>query len=112
MGTIMRYDKYIANIEFDSEIEMFFGSISNLSSPITFYGKSTTELKKEFKKSIESYLKVCREKNIEPEKPFSGRFNIRLTPEKHSQLAQAAVAAGKSLNQWALDALDEAAKNI
>jgi len=29
------------------------------------------------------YLEVCGERGVEPEKPFSGRFNLRMAPEVH-----------------------------
>ena len=78
----------------------------NLSDPITFYGRSIEELKNEFKKSIQVYLDVCKERGIKPEKPYSGRFNIRMTPQQHRRLAQIASSEGKSLNAWALEALE------
>ncbi len=108
MATIMRHGDYIANIEYDPDIDLFCGSVINLSSPITFYGKSTEELKCEFAKSVQTYLDVCKERNIQPEKPFSGRFNIRMTPEQHRRYTYQAAAEGKSLNVWAIDALERA----
>ena len=106
----MKYDDYIATIEFDPEIDMFIGCVINLSGPVTFYGKSTTELKREFKKSIQVYLDVCKERGIQPEKPYSGRFNIRMTPQQHRYFAQLAAAKGKSLNTWALETLEHVEK--
>ena len=42
----------------------------------------------EFKKSLEVFLQVCTEKGIEPRRHFSGKFNLRITPELHEQLAE------------------------
>ncbi len=106
----MHQGEYIATIEYDPDIDLFFGSVINLSSPVTFYGKSTEELKREFKNSIQVYLDVCRDRNLEPERPFSGRFNIRMTPEQHRRYANRAAAEGKSLNSWVIEAMDQASR--
>ncbi|AEH80914.1 MULTISPECIES: type II toxin-antitoxin system HicB family antitoxin [Sinorhizobium] len=52
---------------------------------------------------------MCREKGIEPRRKFSGKFNVRLDPEDHAAAAVAAAAAGKSLNEWVIGAIREAA---
>jgi len=43
---------------------------------------------------------MCREKGIEPCRKFSGKFNVRPTPDDHAAAVIAAAAAGKSLNEW------------
>ncbi|NOX60516.1 MAG: type II toxin-antitoxin system HicB family antitoxin [Chloroflexi bacterium] len=65
----MKFGNYIASVEYDAEIDMFFGRVVNLSSPITFYGRSVDELKTAFEQSLATYLEVCRERGLEPEKP-------------------------------------------
>ncbi len=111
MATIMRHGDYIAEVEYDPEIDKFYGCVINLSGPVTFYGQTVAELKRELAASIKVYLDVCRERGIEPEKPYSGRFNIRLGPDLHRELAAAAARAGKSLNTWAIEHLARAANS-
>ncbi|MBZ5726538.1 MAG: toxin-antitoxin system HicB family antitoxin [Acidobacteriia bacterium] len=48
--------------------------------------------------------KVTRE-SIEPKKPFSGTFSLRLTPRMHRQLALEARRQGKSLNAYLVERL-------
>jgi predicted HicB family RNase H-like nuclease len=108
MATSIKFNDYVASIEYDADIEMFFGRVMNLSSPVTFYGASVEELRREFANSIQAYLEVCRERGIEPEKPYSGRINIRTTPEQHRRFARQAAMAGKSLNNWALETMNQA----
>jgi predicted HicB family RNase H-like nuclease len=48
---------------------------------------------------------VCKEKGINPKRNFSGKFNLRISPELHEQLAIAAQAEGKSINMLAQEAL-------
>jgi predicted HicB family RNase H-like nuclease len=50
-------------------------------------------------------LQVCAEKGIEPRRHFSGKFNLRITPQLHEKLAIAAQAKGKSINAVVQEAL-------
>ncbi len=61
----------------------------------------------EFKKSLKVFLDVCEEKGIEPYKEYSGKFNLRISPEIHAEIASMASADGKSLNQWVVETLDQ-----
>jgi predicted HicB family RNase H-like nuclease len=78
---MMTSRNYIAHVEFDDEAEIFHGEVMNTRDAITFQGKSVKELKKEFINSIEDYLEFCAEHSENPDKPFSGKFNLRLDPE-------------------------------
>jgi predicted HicB family RNase H-like nuclease len=64
-------------------------------------------LEEEFHKSVDIYLEFCQEIGQEPEKPFSGKFVVRLSPETHRRAYLAAKRAGKSLNTWVSDVLQE-----
>ena len=44
------------------------------------------------------------------EKPYSGRFVLRLSPEGHQSVARAARLANQSLNAWAAEHLIESAE--
>jgi predicted HicB family RNase H-like nuclease len=104
---VMSLDGYHAKIEYDPELDLFRGEILGLNGGADFYGKSPKELRAELKKSLEVFLEVCKEKGIEPRRHFSGRFNLRIPPELHEQLAIAAQAEGKSINTLAQEALRE-----
>ena len=84
----------------------------NIRDVVNFYGASVTELQEEFRNSMAAYLDVCREEGIEPDKPFSGRFNLRLPPELHRAIADASALEGKSLNGWVMDVLAEAPRTF
>ncbi len=102
---VMTLDGYHAKIAFDSELDLFRGEILGLNGGADFYGKNPEELRAEFKKSLEVFLAVCAEKGIEPKRNFSGKFNLRIPPALHEQLAIAAQAEGKSINTLAQEAL-------
>ena len=63
-------------------------------------GKAIAEIKKAFRESVDDYLAFCKDRNEEPEKPFSGKFNFRLDPELHRQVYITAKQHKISLNQW------------
>jgi predicted HicB family RNase H-like nuclease len=51
---------------------------------------------------------MCEEEGISPLKEYSGKFNLRVSPELHAQIAARAAAEGKSLNQYVKDLLGDA----
>jgi len=102
---MLSYKGYIAAVKFDEEAEIFHGEVLNIRDVITFQGSAVKSLKKAFKDSINDYLAFCEERGESPERPFSGRFNIRLDPELHREAYIAAKTAGMSLNTWVVDAI-------
>ncbi|MES2770798.1 MAG: toxin-antitoxin system HicB family antitoxin [Pseudomonadota bacterium] len=44
---------------------------------------------------------------MEPRRHFSGKFNLRISPELHEKLAITAQAQSKSINTLAMEALQE-----
>ncbi|MBI2503871.1 MAG: type II toxin-antitoxin system HicB family antitoxin [Candidatus Latescibacteria bacterium] len=107
----MTIDGHEARIEYDPDLDLFRGEILGLNGGADFYGKTPSDLRREFRKSLQVFLEVCQEKGIEPFKKYSGRFNLRISPELHSEIAVRAAAEGKSLNQWVSQALEYAAHN-
>ncbi len=97
---MMNYKGYIGKVEYDDENRVFTGSVINVRTVITFQGSTVDEIEDEFKASVEDYLLWCKEDGIEPEKPYSGKFNVRFTPELHQQAAVGAKILGMSLNSF------------
>ena len=104
---MMTIDGYNAKIEYDAELDLFRGEILGLNGGADFYGKNPKELRSEFKKSLQVFLDVCREKGIEPRRSYSGKFNLLIPPELHERLAITAQAEGKSINALAQEALQQ-----
>lgn len=103
---MMDYKGYQAEVEFDAEAEILHGEVVNTRDVITFQARSVPDLKREFHRSVDEYLKFCAELGQEPEKPFSGKFVVRLSPETHRKVYLAAKRAGKSLNAYLADRLE------
>ena len=102
---MLKYKDYIGHVIFDEEAELFHGEVINIKDVITFQGDSVKSLKKAFHESVDDYLDFCAKRNETPEKPFSGKFNVRLDPELHRAAAVAAKKAKMSLNAWIINAI-------
>jgi predicted HicB family RNase H-like nuclease len=103
---MLEYKGYLGHVEFDDEAEVFHGEIINTRDVITFQGSSVAELHAALEASIEDYLAFCAERGESPEKPFSGKFMLRTSPDLHRDLFVAAKKAGVSLNAWVNQQLD------
>jgi len=66
------------------------GEVIDTRDVITFQGKSVDELRQAFRDSVDEYLKVCAERNREPDKSFSGRVVLRMEPDFHRAAVTAA----------------------
>ena len=109
---MMNYKGYIGSVEYDDENRVFTGTVINTRTVITFHGFSVDELEKEFHTSVDDYLQWCREDGIEPEKPYSGKFNVRFSPELHRRAALGAKRLGISLNSFMERAVEDELKTI
>lgn len=107
---MMKYKEYYAVVEFDEDAETFHGRTVGTRDVITFEGSTAAELKRAFRDSVEFYLSLCKKKGKDPDKPFSGKFVIRLTPEQHRRVFATASARGKSMNEWIAEVLEQAAR--
>jgi len=107
---MMQYKDYLAHVEYDDEFNVFHGEVINTRDVITFQGKSVTELKKAFKDSVEDYLAFCEERGEEPDKPFTGRLTVQLSPNQHKKVVMAAEKVGKHVDSWVAEALVQAAR--
>ncbi|MGE5621326.1 MAG: type II toxin-antitoxin system HicB family antitoxin [archaeon] len=103
----MTYKGYSAVVEFDSDAEIFHGEVIGIRDVVTFQGKSVKELKKAFQDSVDDYLEFCMKKNKEPEKPYSGKFVLRVSPELHKNIALSAKRSGKSINNFVKEQLEK-----
>lgn len=103
----MKYKGYELVVEFDDEAEIFHGEIINIRDVITFQGSSVEELKQAFQDSVDDYLEFCKQHGEEPDKPFSGKFVVRINPQLHKVIAIRARQEGKSLNSWIEQQLSE-----
>ena len=105
MINTMKIQGHTAIISFDPELGRFRGEFIGLNGGADFFAESVDALRKEGKRSLETFLAVCRDRGIEPYRKFSGKFVVRLPAPLHERVVSAASAAGVSLNEWVRQAL-------
>ena len=94
----MKYKEYSARIEFDERDRLFYGEVLGIRDIVTFHGRSVRELERAFRDSVDDYTDLCRTRGEEPDRPFSGKFIVRIDPDIHRQLAIQAAVRNESLN--------------
>ncbi|MEZ4716132.1 MAG: type II toxin-antitoxin system HicB family antitoxin [Caldilineaceae bacterium] len=83
--TMMESKGYIGSVQFDDDADIFHGEVINIRDVVTFQGTSVQEIRKAFQDSVDDYLEFCAERGEEPERPFSGKFTVRVSPEPVSK---------------------------
>ncbi|MEA2109930.1 MAG: type II toxin-antitoxin system HicB family antitoxin [Pseudomonadota bacterium] len=106
----MKYKGYSARIEYSDEDLCFVGHIAGISDIVGFHGESVSDLRTAFEVAVDDYLYVCEKTGKLPLKPYSGKLMVHVPPKMHAAVAQAAEVSGKSINQWIVDKLDQAAQ--
>ncbi len=104
---MLKYKGYTGYVEFDDEAGLLHGEVLDTRDVITFQAKTVEKLKKAFRDSIDDYLEFCIERTEKPEKPFSGKFVVRLPSELHHRAYIKAMEQGKSLNQLVVDSIEK-----
>ncbi len=106
----MSYKGYSARITYDDDDALFVGQIAGIRDHVGFHADSVEGLRAAFHEAVEDYIETCAQIGKEPQKSFSGQGMFRVSPEVHRRAALAAELAGMSLNQWAEEVLDRAAR--
>lgn len=101
---MLRYQNYTGIVEYDPNGKIFTGEVIGVRDLITFQGRTPEEIEQSFRAAADFYLEMCLQDGGSPQKPFSGRFNVRLSPEVHRQIAERAALQRVSLNQWVAEA--------
>jgi predicted HicB family RNase H-like nuclease len=107
--TMMTSHGYVAKVELDEEAGLFHGEVINTRDVLTFQGRTLDELKAAFADTIADYVEWCGERGKEPERPYSGNFTVRVSPELHRRIAAAAARDGKSVNAFVASTLERVA---
>ena len=58
---------------------------------------------------MDHHLDICERLGQSPDKPYSGRVLLHVSPDTHAAIASAAELAGKNLNRQTAEVLESAA---
>lgn len=106
-SNILEYKGYHTKVEFDAEDQILFGKIEGISDLVNFESDNIKDVETEFHKAVDEYLEYCKEVGKQPDKEYSGTFNIRIKPELHRQLALVSSKMNISLNAAAGQAIED-----
>ncbi len=104
---MLKYKDYTGIVEYDADGKILTGEVIGLRDVVTFQGRTPDELESSFHNSVDFYLEMCQQDGVSPDKAFSGRFNIRIAPHIHRQIAARAAQERISLNQWVSETLTQ-----
>ena len=108
MNGTMNYKNYTGSVEFSEEDDLLYGKVIGIRSLISYEGSSVEELVKDFHNAVDCYLDLCARKGFEPELPYKGSFNVRISPELHRKAAGIALLQRISLNAFVEKAIEAA----
>jgi predicted HicB family RNase H-like nuclease len=97
---MLNHKGYLGRLRVDLDAGVIRGKVINTRDTITFQGKTVEEATQAFRDSVEDYLEFCGSTGEPPEKPFSGKFVVRIRPELHRDLSALAQSRGTSLNRF------------
>ncbi|HIJ36066.1 MAG TPA: type II toxin-antitoxin system HicB family antitoxin [Deltaproteobacteria bacterium] len=106
---MMKYNGYVARIEYDEEDRIFVGRLADIDDIVSFHGTTVDELETAFHESVDHYLEVSERTGRPAQKPYFGNLMLRVNGHIHAAVATAAQVQGKSINQWASEVLEKAA---
>lgn len=97
-------DRYPKLVEWSEEDQCFVGSAPGFIGPCC-HGKDETEVYKELCGIVEEWVEIHEKESIPlpkslTEKPFSGKFVLRVGKDLHKALAIGAAKSGDSLNAY------------
>jgi predicted HicB family RNase H-like nuclease len=102
----MNHKGYTATVEYEPDDRVFHGRVNDISDVVTFEGTSVDELEAAFRNAVDEYVAFCEERGRVPQRPFSGRFLVRVPPAVHRRISEAATRAGESMNAWVQKAIE------
>lgn len=102
---ILQHGGYYGSVEVNLEDELLHGRLLYIRDAITYEGTDLPSLRAAFAEAVDGYLAFCRKVGDEPDKPFSGTFNVRIPQSLHRDAAIAADRAGISLNKLVEEAI-------
>lgn len=103
---MMKYKGYQGRVtDVDEDKSILTGTVIGIADTIVFEGKTAEELLASFHAAVDGYLAFCQEREEEPDKPFSGRLVVRVSPQLHRELVCAARQENVALDAWVVQAL-------
>lgn len=107
MSNILEYKGYYTEIKFSTEDKVLYGKIEFIDDLINFESETVKGIEEEFHSAVDDYIEYCKLVGKEPQKPYKGSFNVRVSPELHKKAANESLKRGCSLNAFVEQAIKD-----
>ena len=110
MSNTLKYNGFVANVEYSVEDMALIGTVIGVSDKIVFECDDLSRVQETFEETINEYLEMCEEIGKYPQKSYTGSFNVRIDPELHRKVAILSAKEGITLNQFVSAAIGREAE--
>lgn len=101
----MKYKGYTGSVEWSESDGVFYGKVLGIWPLLLYEGKNIEELREDFHVFVDEYIQDCLDRGIEPEAPFKGSVNVRISRQLHKKAFNMAYDRDVSLNTIVNEAL-------
>ena len=97
----LEYKGYKGSVEYSLLDDCLHGKVQGIRKSLILYeGRTLDDLRRDFQEGVDSYLEACQADGVTPEKPYSGKLNLRMPSDVHAQVAAMAAAKGYTINEY------------
>ena len=107
MNNVLEYKGYFTRVEYSADDNVLYGKIEGIRDLVNFACDKVDDIEKSFHEAVDDYLAFCADIGQEPDKTYSGSFNVRVSPELHRAAALAADREGVKLNAYVRAAIQD-----
>ncbi len=95
----MEYNGYYARINYDSEDNCFYGTITGIAGDISFAGSSVAQLQEAFSAAVEGYLDLNKRKVKASPNLYKSSYKVLINPKLHGHAMLVALSQDISINK-------------
>ena len=107
----LSYKGYSSVVEFEADSDVFVGRLVGISDIVVFEADNVEGLKSAFAEAVDDYIDHCAKIGKDPQKAYSGKLMLRISPETHAKIAMASeLSKAKSMNEYAESILHKEAE--
>lgn len=106
------YKGYVATVKYDRGSNLFQGKVEGVISELSFEDSTVDGLEKNFRETIDNYLRWCEENGKEPEEQFTGDIKIQTHPNLLARMFLLCEEMGLSVDRFIEDALVDATRKL
>jgi len=104
-NNLLEYNGYLGTVEFALEGNVFHGKVIGIDGLISYEGKNLESLRQDFEEAIDDYFTMCKDNDIELQKPHFSHLSVKIPLTLHKHLAAFSIKNNKTLSEAVEEAL-------